>query len=232
MKILASASVPPASRLDDADTTNLTAVQRPADIRFPVNPSYAGRAAVPTDHREAEEAAWWSEPLADHLAVAARARALFEADATPGQMAAQLGVTEDEATDLVIDDIARETGWERGVGLRPAPGAGGNPALCPPWCTKTSHADEDEERLHSSTATAIGIEDGTHLRETLTVVVQLDAFESPELPGGIDPTSIYLSVTCDRDRDTWAAGNMTPEQAERIGQALLDAARTARQASA
>lgn len=38
--IIASASVPPANRLIDADTTNLTAIQRPADIRFPMNAPY------------------------------------------------------------------------------------------------------------------------------------------------------------------------------------------------
>ncbi|MCG5462164.1 hypothetical protein MED01_007042 [Micromonospora sp. MED01] len=44
MKILASASVPSENRLNDADTTNLTAIQRPADIRFPMNAPYTGAA--------------------------------------------------------------------------------------------------------------------------------------------------------------------------------------------
>ncbi|MEV1018125.1 hypothetical protein AB0I89_32175 [Micromonospora sp. NPDC049801] len=215
MGIIASSSVPPESRLHEADTRNLTAISRPADIRFPVNPVYTGRAAVAVEQD-----------------LAAKARALFEGNATAAEMAAQLGVTETEAVDLVLDDIARETGWTRGVGLRAKPGGGGNPDLCPSWCTKTHTDLTDEELLHSSTATSISIEDGTHLRETVTIVVQLDAFESPALPGGIDPTSVYLSASCDQNPDTWLSGNMSPAQAEQIGQALLDAARTARQASA
>lgn len=43
MSIIASASVPPANRLIDADTTDLSAIQRPADIRFPMNAPYASQ---------------------------------------------------------------------------------------------------------------------------------------------------------------------------------------------
>ncbi|MET7705436.1 hypothetical protein [Micromonospora sp. NPDC005413] len=66
MKILASAPVPPANRLIDADTTDLTAI-RLADTnqgRFPVNAPYA--AAADADDLELIQAAMRANPGAVH----------------------------------------------------------------------------------------------------------------------------------------------------------------------
>jgi hypothetical protein len=55
----------------------------------------------------------------ESISNARRARLLFDQGASAADVAAQLGVSETEAIDLSLDDIAREHGWTAGIGLRP-----------------------------------------------------------------------------------------------------------------
>ncbi|MFF5201769.1 hypothetical protein ACFY3B_19420 [Micromonospora parva] len=278
MAISAHAHVPAANRLIDADTTNLTAIQRPADIRFPMSPAYAGRAAVPTEPTAEQLAlgrkAWElthngpkalsDKQLAKRLGVTAaevsdavlaylgsreclarRARALFEGDATPAEMAAQLGVTESEVMDLVVDDIARETGWDRVRRSRAAHFAspvppttpGQRPAECPPWCSL-------DHRGHISEVDGFTI--GLGHERVMAEVVGGDAVtiegpacvsvfvESTTEAGRVTtPTRVTMSVA-DGTEGEYPGGEGvqgwtgTPEQAEQLAHALIRAAHTAR----
>ncbi|MET9301804.1 hypothetical protein ABZX66_21020 [Micromonospora aurantiaca] len=86
MTIMASAPVPPASRLIDADTADIAAIRK-ADTnqgRFPMNKSYVGRAAVPV------------EPSAEVLKLGRRAWELSRTSPTPlsdKQLAVRLGTS-------------------------------------------------------------------------------------------------------------------------------------------
>ena len=99
--------------------------------------------------------------------------------------------------------------------------------LCPVWCT-VNHDEDRAERLHSRELAEVTAPHGDDLREERYISVEVEAYESPELPGGIDPTSIYLAVGSDRELDTSA--RLSPEVAEQLAAALFEAARIARQA--
>ncbi|MEU7807883.1 hypothetical protein AB0B18_15665 [Micromonospora chalcea] len=132
-----------------------------------------------------------------------------------------------DADTIDLAAIRRQTG-ER-FPVNPSYRAAVDRGLCPTWCTQ-DHSDDGEERLHSSAAVEVRVGHGVDLLDTLTVTVAVDAFESPCLPGGIDPASIYLSAVADKSAEAQVTGNLSAEQAEQLAVALLAAARTARQA--
>lgn len=125
--------------------TAWTAFEAGAVIRQPGDVTAVGATAPPiTTDEEAEHLAWavsvapyTMEEVAARYDVsmylagvmqdlafetlARRARLLFDQGASAAHVAAQLGVSEIEAIDLSLDDIARETGWTAGIGLRPDP---------------------------------------------------------------------------------------------------------------
>ena len=69
---------------------------------------------------------------------------------------------------------------------------------------------------------------GDLVNEQVEIVAQMQAYESPYLTGGIDPATVWMQL-CGPAGQVVSA-SLTLDEAERIGQALVDAARTARQA--
>ncbi|WP_435120763.1 DUF6907 domain-containing protein [Micromonospora tulbaghiae] len=205
MSIMASAPVPARNRLIDADTARLTA---PAVGRFPVNPPYR-----PQDAADRARQAW--------EAFAARNVAKVH------EAAATLGVPVGEVYDLALDYIAGQTGWTGGVGRRPGDpyeGVTGKPELCPSWCA--GGHDDRAERSHVRPIVDTEARHGDLVNERTEIVAQMQAYESPELPGGIDPTTVWVQL-CGPDNAVVSAC-LDLDAAERIGQALVDAARQAR----
>ncbi|MGW4499138.1 DUF6907 domain-containing protein [Micromonospora sp. NPDC004336] len=153
-------------------------------------------------------------------------------------MAAQLGVTETEAVDLSIDDIAREHGWTAGIGLRPndvddelliracnpeavRQVARALTAGCPPWCT-TNHAHALEADVEAMMQTRV------HARTVATLdrdgerVGQVDIIAVDDLETGQRSPAEVVVAEC---RDSYTAA-----EAEQLAAALLQAARLVRDA--
>ncbi|MGW3854752.1 DUF6907 domain-containing protein [Micromonospora arida] len=273
--IIASASVPPSQRLIDADTTNLTAIQRPADIRFPMNPAYAGRAAVPTEPadelvklgRKAWELARTSpEPMSDRqLAVcfgtsearisrallaylntqpaaaaslvagrSVEARLAADQHATYDEVAADLGITVDQALDASNNLLCWSTGVTRLVRI-PESVEGLTNFLGRPlvrcsvaWCSGNCSFDDEfasDEFSHSRTLVDDQVADGSAIGERRRLFVQLQEFHSPVYEDVEEP-SVYLSTG---DTDEYGA-KLTLDEAERLALALLAGVRAARAA--
>ncbi|GGR78656.1 hypothetical protein GCM10010169_23550 [Micromonospora fulviviridis] len=218
MSIIASASVPAANRLIDADTApNLTAIRRPDTNqgRFPTNQPYTGRAAVPV------------EPPAAVMELARKVdRLVVGTNLTDDEVAARLGVTADEAFDA----------YEAFDNYRQA----FRPAGCPPYCSEDHRGEVTEvdgftiglvhERI---LAELTGQDPGWHRDHPATAVVRIESTtEGSEVT---TPTRIVLSVSDGdegaydgQDTQAWTG---TVEQAEQLAQALLAAVsitRTAR----
>ncbi|MET7752577.1 hypothetical protein [Micromonospora sp. NPDC005367] len=209
MSIIASVPVPAGSRLIDAATVDMQAIRRPrpADERFPVLNS--------TRTADKARQAW--------DAVNRPGATMADVQAT----AERLGVNVAELLELSLDHIAHTTGWDRGVGLRPGDpyaGVSGNPALCPTWCPGTcgNHA----ERSHVRPIVDMSVRHGDLVDEQVEIRARMQAYESPDLPGGIEPTEVFVEVA--GLGDTVCSASLTLEQAEQLGQALLDAARQGR----
>lgn len=217
MSIIASAPVPAASRLIDADTVpGLTAISRPG--MFPVNPPHvAGRAAVPP-----------VKPSADILELGRRVdRLVVGAGLTDDEVAARLGVSADEAFDaLETFDAYLRAG-------RPAD------AACPPYCSNDHRGEVTEvdgftlglvhERI---LAELTGQDPGWCKPHPTTATVLVES--TTERGEVTTPTRVILTVAqgdegsySGEDTEAWTG---TVEQAEALAAALQAAARIARAA--
>lgn len=100
--------------------------------------------------------------------------------------------------------------------------------LCPPWCSGTcadvDHFTNGGDAYHHRNIIEVTAAHGDFLSEQRWVDVDLEASEDVT---GIEPTSIRLSVG-EPDGPTSDSAKLTPEQAEQLGLALLQAARLAR----
>ncbi|AYF31461.1 hypothetical protein CSH63_29250 [Micromonospora tulbaghiae] len=206
-------------------------------------------------------------PTADLTAVRAtsdlarQAYTLLDAGTAIPEVATRLGVSEAEAVALSIDHVARQTGWDRGVGLRPVDpyeNRPGNPALCPTWCVNDHTTDEPGESVFHDRPIATVTAHTYDLPETVRTAVAVGSCDD-HAAGEHEPPSVKLDVSLDGpgrpvdltvlaglpDRairqvaaralaGDWQRGEtlrLTPEQAAHLGRALLDAAHHAGQAN-
>lgn len=266
MGIIASASVPPASRIIDANTVDLAAIPRQGNNggRFPVNPGHVeGRAsAKPESPVELGRRIWElnrdrRHPLSDaqigqrigaspdevNAAVAAYlatrpgvaesltlgrsvdARLNADPHATYAEVARELSVTLDEALDARNDLIC----WTEGAYhlLR-------KPEQCVnsvDWCERNCQVrgwgpDAPEEYGHGLTLVEAEVADGSVVGGRRRLIAELQQFDSPELPGGGDYPTVYLSTG---DTDEYGV-KLELEEAEALALALLSGVRAARAA--
>ncbi|WP_200215002.1 DUF6907 domain-containing protein [Micromonospora coerulea] len=143
------------------------------------------------------------------------------------QAAAQLGVTVGEVYDLALDHIAAQTSWTGGIGRRPTPDVDTMP--CPAWCT-ADHTEDDADRLHTRDMGEMTAPSGADLREEKFIGVDLQQLAAADLPGGIDPATIYFTMGDQGGNQIESSAYLSPELAEQLAARLFEAARLARQA--
>ncbi|MFI6331920.1 DUF6907 domain-containing protein [Micromonospora chersina] len=152
--------------------------------------------------------------------------------ATVAETAAKLGVPVTEVYDLAVDYSAGQAGWTAGDGRRPAAADVADVAAqCPAWCS-VDHAEDGVERLHSRDMGELTAPSGADMREQKFIGVELEAYASPHLPGGIDPATIYLTMGDQGGNLIESSAYLSPEVAEQLAARLFEAARLARQARA
>ncbi|MEV0214773.1 hypothetical protein [Micromonospora sp. NPDC050695] len=230
--IIASASVPPEYRLDDADTTDLTALQRPADTRWPINqarPATVGVSpmvalnsgegtGVTTDPSEAADLALVQAAL---VANPAAVRELADAIRRSGGLDFNEGYAHGYAD-----------------GLRRALDA--RPAGCPSYCSDDHRGQVTEVDgfsiglVHERMLADLTAEDpawSDNRPATARVFVE----STTERGEVITPTRVVLSIA-EGDRGSYPGSEDTqgwtgtPDEVEQLGYALLSAARIARHA--
>lgn len=205
MNIIASASVPPANRLNDADTTNLSAIQRPADIRFPMNAPYGGR--VEAADLELIEAAIRANPAAVR------------------ELADAIRLGDSRYAEGYAD------GLQRALAARPT----GCPAYCTEdHRGQVSEVDGFSIGLgHEVVVTDLTATDPAWMTQAATVRVLVES--TTERGEVTTPTRVVLSIAegdtghypGSEDVQGWSG---TPEQVEQLAHAMLSAARIARAA--
>lgn len=219
--IIASAPVPPTNRLIDADTADIAAIRKADNAgRFPVNQPYTGRAAVP------------AAPSAGVLELGRRAEHLMNStDMTPAQIAAELGVSVGEAFDAMTDLICWEEGATRLVRtpdqIRPETDWFGRPVdvqCAVDWCRGDCVLGGPDELGHYRTIVNAQVASGSVRSERRRLLVQLQQFQSPEIPGGVEDASVYLSTG---DTDEYGVA-LDLDEAETLALAVLAAVRAAR----
>ncbi|MBM0232894.1 hypothetical protein JNW91_14105 [Micromonospora sp. STR1_7] len=205
MKILASASVPSENRLIDADTTNLTAIQRPATDGFPMNAAYAGR--VEAGDLELIRAAIDANPaavreLADAIRVGDSRYAEGYADGLQRALAARPPACPPYCTEDHRGQVTEVDGFSIG--------------LCHEVVIADLTADEPSSTTGAATARVL-VESTSERGEVTTptrVVLTLVEGDTGHYAGG----------------DGVQGWSGTPAEVEQLAHALLSAARIARAA--
>lgn len=277
MTIMASAPVPPSSRLIDADTTDLAATPRP---RPTGDDRYAEGYA---DGLQRALTARPAVPAAEPGSLAARVFHLTHDRIVAGdpaptlpEMADALGVTDGQILDAIRHLITAATGIDPAVPVLPRQrdarfsvmntaaradvelvelvelAAQRNPegvraladsirarqTVCPPWCSKDHRGQTTEvvegftiglvhERL---TGELTGIDPATTSDPATAAVLVESTTEGGDV---VEPARVVLTVA-EGTEGAYAGGQDvqgwtgTPEQAEALAAALLDAARTVR----
>ncbi|MEU8391516.1 hypothetical protein [Micromonospora sp. NPDC048843] len=220
MKILASAPVPPSQRLNDADTTDLTAIQRPTDARWPIN--QACPAEVKLLDGEEDRALWDSVPAADLALIQA---AIQANPAAVRELADAIHLGDNRYAEGYAD------GLQRALAARPAG--------CPSYCTEdhrgfVGEVDGFSIGLgHEVVVTDLTADDPATTVQMATARVLVES--CTERGEVTTPTRVVLSIAAGSEGHYPGGENVqgwsgTPDEVEQLAHAMLAAARIARHA--
>ncbi|SCL20439.1 hypothetical protein [Micromonospora inyonensis] len=172
-------------------------------------------------------------PSSDVLDLGRRVETLMNTtDLTADEIAARVGRPADEAFDALLDLICWQEGalnlvrgWER----KPAPSVDwfGRPvtAVCSvAWCDGQCVCGGPAELGHSRKLFEDQVRDGCHIGQYRRLMAMIQQTESPELPGGFDDTTVYVTTG---DTDAYGV-DLDLDEAEAFALSILAGVRAAR----